>query len=235
MVRKQYKYLMAATLLLIGAVVIVRFSGAFSLKEINIEPEEFAAVENASRDFVGENIFSVGTDEIMDDLLKHKRVLSVELNYDLPDGIDISVNPVEPLALLVSDNGREIFALDEYACLYPFENRNGAINYPIITGLRKGTPYRRLADDRAVLLAGQLQSLRSSEKDFYLAISNIELRNSNEIIVCMDGLEIDLLMYIGDLYLNINMLKSFLLDFNPDLGGIRRLDMRSPGMIIGLN
>ena len=230
--RRKYKLMFLLTVLMVSGIVVIKYSGAFNLTQINTIPDGIVKEAGFLSGVLGMNIFSFPEEAIADSLLDNRRILSADLNYKLPDKIEIRINDVKPLALIVSADGNSLYILDDRYYLKPFTNDPIDFNFPIITGVKNCKPYRLIDDYRLALLAEQIKLLRDEDYDFYMALSSIDISKTECITIVMDGLRQNLQMYAGDLCQNMKYLQAFLLEFNPDLSAAKTLDMRSRGQII---
>jgi len=232
-VRRKYKLFLLATILLLGGVVFIRLSDAFNLKEVITVPEGIISRSELLAAPIGENIFNFSGSNFIDSVIANKKVINAKLDFSLPDELKIILNEIKPLAL-VSSYGK-YFVLDELGYLTEFDNLPTSFNFPIITGTGKCNPFAPAKDDRLYLLSGQLKQLCTDDNDFYLAISTIDILSPEYTIVKMDGLKPCLKMYAGDLVRNMEYLRTFLLEFNPDLSQIKMLDLRLVGQVIAVD
>jgi len=231
-IRRKYKLLLLVTVLLLAAVIFIRMSDAFILKEISIFPEGIIGGSDLLAAPLGKNIFNFSGSKFIDSIITNEKVIKADLNFGLPDELKIVLNDIKPLAL-VRSNG-SFFVLDERGYLSRFDNRPASFNFPIITGAGECHPFAPAKNDRLYLLAEQLRQLYSEDYDFYLAISSIDLSSPEYTIINMDGLRPPIKIYAGDLLENMKYLRTFLLEFNPDLSRIRILDLRLSGQVIAV-
>lgn len=224
--------MLAVSLVLGTTIIVARYTGVFRLKSIAIEPQSLMAKCPSIKQSMGQNLFGAALDKVADDLLNYGNVLRVDIDFDFPDALSIRVNDIRPLALVLDGDGRYVYRMDERGCLLPGDSTIERYEFPIITGLQRCKLYSRPADDRMHLVVEQLNRLKKDCFNFYLAISNIDMSDQDIISIYLDGLAFPVETYAGSLYGSIINLKTFLLDFNPDLSGIKRLDMKSEGLII---
>ena len=229
---KRYLLLLLATVVMATSIGVCKYTRLFSLRHITIDPTEHIEDGRSLGLTMEQNLFAASLDNAAESLLKNERVLKVDIDYALPDGLDIMVNDIKPLAVVVGSDGKELYALDERCYLLPYSDSEGCFDYPIIAGLNKTRPYKKVNYQRLYLLVDQLNCLKENCMDFYLALSCIDMTNEDYISVYVDGLPFPVDMYAGSLYERIKDLEIFLLDFNPDLNDVARLDMRSEGLII---
>lgn len=231
-VRRKYKLLFGATILLLGAVIFVRLSDAFNLKEISAVPEGIICESDLLAAPLGENIFAFSGKKYINNIIADEKVMKAELDFGFPNELKIVLNDIKPLAL-VRSNGK-FFVLDERGYLSEFDNQPTSFNFPIITGAGKCRSFAPAKNNRLHLLGEQLRLLYSEDYDFYLAISSIDISSPEHTIVKMDGLKPFIKMYAGDLLRNMEYLRTFLLEFSPDLNQIRVLDLRLAGQVIAV-
>ncbi len=234
-VGKIYQRMLATALLLAVFVGIVKYSGLFKLEHVQVRPYDNLAEYAQINSVTHQNIFSIPVNEILSSLLKHERVFQVDFDYHLPNKIDIKINDIKPAALVMARHGKTIYRMDNKCRLYPTDNIPEEIDCPIITGVRNCNSYKRITDDRMLLVVNQLELIKEDYTDFYLAISSIDMSHDKHISLYIDGLAIEVRSYAGDLHRSISKLKVFLLDYNPDLTDMHVLDMRSDELIIAVS
>jgi hypothetical protein len=231
-IKRPFVYMLAASVLMTAAIGVMRFSGLFNFREVEIDscykPKSMKVVEQS----LGMNLFSVPVSAIIDSFLSNREVRKVDVDYRLPDRIRIKLNDIRPVALVVGSGTPSIYALDRNRFILPFEETSRHIDVPVISGLDHISPYRQADDVRLSTIIEQLEDLKSECIDFYLAISNIDLSKADCISIYLDGLSFPIITYAGALYRTIKSLKIFLLEFNPDLMGVKKLDLRSDKLII---
>jgi len=231
---KTYRWMLLITLIMAGALAVINFTGMFRLKTIRLVPAEARAESSLLRGAVGRNIFQAPVSEIMRDLLRQKDILRVEVNYDLPDGLEIVLNNIEPLAVILTPQG-EMAAVNPDGYMTPFiknpAGRDG-FAFPVVTGIDEYRPYELVANHTLALVIEQLKQLAAYDREFYLQISDIDLSAPETIIIHLDGVLPDIVMYPGDLAQNMQKLKCFLVDYQPDLMHVYKLDLRAEGLIV---
>ncbi len=226
----KYRFMFLMTVLLVGAFIFIRYSDAFLLANIETAPE--GLLDNADLRYVtvGQNMLDIPGSDIVDYIVGSRKAIKADLNYKLPNGIEIKLNDYKPLALVCF--GNTTLTLSENGYLNNFDFQSTAFNFPVITGAQNCIAYFPVIDNQLCLLVEQLKSLRQKDNDFYLALSSMDLSNQEFITIQMDGIKPQLKMYAGDLVRNMEYLKTFLLEFNPDLSEIDSLDFRLKGQII---
>jgi len=229
-VRRKYKFMLLAAALMVAALLGIRLSDAFNLASIETIPAGFINTDELNTIITGQNIFSISEEELVNKVIGDKKVLKADLEFKFPNEIEITLNDVKPLALVCCDG--EMFVLGECGRMVKFDNETTEFNFPIVSGAKQCTAYRPIRDNQLILIYEQLKQLRVEDFDFYLAISSIDLSNSEYVTITMDGLKPYIKMFAGDLTRNMKYLKTFLLEFNPDLGEVGCLDFRLEGQII---
>jgi len=229
---KKYLLLLGAAVMLAAVIGVCKYTKLFRLREVKVNPVEHVGVEKKLQLTMDQNLFKVPVARAAETLLGESRVLKVDIDYALPDGITITINDIKPLAIVIGNNGKTLYSLDERGYLLPYDDGAEGFDYPLITGLKKTKQYARVTDRRLNLILDQLGLLKDDCLDFYLALSCIDLSKKDYVSVFLDGLPFRVDMYAGNLYTSIKDLEIFLLDFDPDLSEVARLDMRSDGLII---
>jgi len=233
-VRRPYVYLLAAGILLGAGLVSFRYLAAFQLEEVSIAPEQFERKLERLPVTMGTNLFSLPVDRTLQDLLEEKKVLRVDLDYALPDGVAIQINEVAPLALALGGDGCRLYGLDALGYVYHFNADRHAPDYPLVTGLTGCRMYERIKSSRVHLTLQQLEQIKHDDADMYLAIATIDFSRDECITVYLDGVPFQVMTYAGKLYRSMMQTKIFLSGFNPELDKIEALDLRSDGLIIAV-
>jgi len=231
-VRKKYLYLLAAAIFMATIVSVLRYSGFLKLRTVTISDEAFSCDLDLMNQALGQNIFSVPVDATMDKLMGNKEVVRVDVAYALPDGIEIDINKIYPEALVLANDGRTLYQLAGSGRLLPYDGTVSDFNVPLITGVGNCRPYDLAGNGRIGLIMEQMARLKDDCMDFYLATSNIDLSGGHRISIFIDGLSFEIETYAGTLYDSMIRLKLFLMNFSPDLQGIKKLNMRNEELII---
>jgi cell division septal protein FtsQ len=221
-------------LLMTGACAYAYFSDIFILRNVRITPDKYADALAEMNILLGKNIFLAPIDDALSYLLYSHPAAKADLHYRLPNTVTIDVTDFVPIALTLGPDRTTMYGLDDNGRLLPVEKPEQRFELPLITGVKTGSMYQRIRDDKLQIIMNQLGRLRTDENDFYHAVSLIDLPSGDSIIVYSDGLPFYMVMYPDGLYNNIVKLKQFLLGFNPDLKETIKLDFRSNGQIIAL-
>ncbi len=231
-VRRPYILMMIPALVIAGGIGFLRYSDVFAFQNVRFESENNVASAEMIKLPVGENLFDLPLENAAEELLARKNVYKVDLDYHLPDGIVVRINDIRPIAMVIGEDGKSRYRLGENGCLLPLDSAIKQYNFPIITGLQNCIAYTKNSDNRLKLIVRQLAEIKKDFPDFYLALSGIDMSDSRDISIWIDGLPFRVETYAGSLYQTIKKLKIFILEFNPDLQDIKKLDMRSEGLII---
>lgn len=228
---KTYLILLAATVVIAGVMVACKYTRLFKLKRVSVVPAEYSDGKYLGLT-MEKNLFELPVERTADLLLKKGKVIKVDIDYSLPDGIDITINDITPRAFVIGDGGQMLYALDDRCYLLPYDNSEGGFDCPLITGVKTTKAYKHASDRRLPMIIEQLARLKDDCTDFYLALSSIDLSNDDYVSLFIDGLPFPIDVNAGSIYDRVKDLEVFLLDFNPDLNDVTRLDMRSEGLII---
>ncbi len=231
-VKRPYRILFGITVFLISGIILIEYSGLFKLEEVTLEGDKVISKNETPEIETGTNLFSVPLDRIADTLISQNRVFRVDIDYQLPNGINMNVNDIRPRAVVIDKNGRTKFFLTESAHLLPMSEDLERFDFPLITGLSDCRAYEKSNDDRLDIILTQLDGLKKDCIDFYLALAAIDLSDKEIIRLYVEGLPFAVETYAGGLYRTVRTLEAFLLEYNPDLKDIKKLDMRLEGMII---
>ncbi|MFH2035164.1 MAG: hypothetical protein ABIJ45_02075 [Candidatus Zixiibacteriota bacterium] len=231
-IRKPYLILMAISIVLAGMVITARYTGACRLKNVEIGPEKYASHASLFKNEMEKKLFDIDIYKISDELIKNEKVLSIHLNYDLPDGLNLQINDIEPSALIIDKNGRNLYRLSADGFIIPIDSTVGDIAYPVITGIDNCFSYKKADDTRLDILIDQLEILKDNYTDYYLALSSIDMSNKDYISIFLDGIPCPIKTYAGTLCDTIRRLQLFLSANQSKWSEIKKLDMRSDKIIV---
>ena len=231
-VRRKYVYLLIASIVLGGSVAAMRYSDVFRLKTVVLKPVNQALNGVSATNPNSGNIFEISLDSLADELLHHKNVVKVDITYDLPDKLVVSLNQVKPLAFVLSNDGEHLYQMDINGFVVPLSESTTDFEAPILTGVKGIKLFEQPNDYRVPVLLEQLRRLKTECIDFYLAISDINLSREDRIILFIDGLPCPVEAYIGTLCPSIKRLEVFLKEFDLDLQGVKKIDLRTEGLIV---
>jgi len=232
-VRKSYVMLLSISIVIMGVMIFVQYSELFAFNEVRFKEGAVVSDTTLFNTARGNNLFKVEFSEFAEDLLANKKVLKVDIDYSLPDGIEVSFNDMKPVAAVLTSEGLRGISAEEY--LIPFDESASGIDCPILTGYDPGELYQKVDDGEVTMVIENLDNLRDKNRDCYLLLSNIDFSSDDFISVYIDGLQTEVIMYPGDLARNMKAIEAFLSDYEPDLSQVKRLDLRSEGMIIAVN
>jgi hypothetical protein len=231
-VRKTFLIMLGATILLAASMAMLKFTALCTLQEVNVNQEKYMNCALALESSSEQKLFDIPINEIADRILENDKIKYVELDYNLPSGIDISVNDVKPIACVLTENGYSLYKTDKNGMIFPDDSDEIKLNCPIITGIYGIKAYHRIKDYRFLVVLEKLEMIQDDYPDYYLAISTIDLSGDDYISVSLDGLPFEIITYAGSLDQSMKKLNAFLFDYNLDLNGIRKLDMRSNELIV---
>jgi len=231
-IRRPYILMIIPAMLIAGGIGFLRYSDVFAFQDVSFESDNNIVNADMLKLPVGANLFNLPLKNTAEELLAQNNVYKVDLDYHLPNGIVVKINDIRPVAMVIGEDGNSRYRLGDNGCLLPVDSTIKQYDFPIITGLRNCAAYGKNNDDRLKLIVRQLSEIKRHFPDFYLALSNIDMSESKYISIWVDGLPFRIETYAGSLYSTIQKLKTFILEFNPDLQNIKKLDMRSDGLII---
>jgi cell division septal protein FtsQ len=219
-------------LLAAGAVGAAIYTDFFALKKVVIEPESYSAELSQLNIPIGQNIFAVPVEDAITYLIHKPMVFKVTAEYELPGQITFHINDFKPVALALGEDGRCILGIDDRYRFMPYDKSKAGVGLPLITGLKNCALYQKVKDYRVGLILTQLNRLKQEQSDLYQSVSAIDLSTTDSITVYLDGLRCPIVMYAGGIFEGIRNLKQFLVDFNPELQEILRIDLKSENQII---
>ncbi len=234
--RIRWPFLIIALILLlaVGACAYAYFTDYLILHKVTVSPDKYSPALKDANLATGKNILMTPAEDAASYLLFSQPIAKVDLQYKLPDAIDIRLTDFVPIALILCEDRQTLFGLDHAGRLLPVEESDSRYSLPFITGLKTGPLYHKIPDYRLTQVMEHLNRLRLEEQDFYLSLSSIDFTAGDSIMVRIDGLPYTLVMNASGLYDGIRALKQFVTAYNPDLKNVVRLDFRLKDQIIAL-
>jgi hypothetical protein len=173
-------------------------------------------------------------DSLVEGLLNDKDVVKVDIEYRLPDALDIVTNRFTPVCFVLDKQSNRLFGLTDDGRVVPIPGGHADWEHPVIANVAVGRVLACCPDDRIGLLVKQLRELRADHADLYRLIAQIDLAERNFAVVTISGLPYRLKLTVENFQEQLKALVDFLEKFSPDLGSTVLIDMRFRDMIVNV-
>ena len=222
------------------AVIFFGLAVLFVVDLVNVCPLEAVTLDNKPVTSFDEkfclekdrSLFHQPLDSLARELLKRNDVVRVEVDYDLPRGLNIVTNDLEPVCFVVDRDSGRLYGLDNQARVIETGKFVRDWELPVLTNVRVEKLYRACPDYRVNLLVAQLERLRGEHLDLFRLISEVDLENSRYAIVSLAGLPYRLKLKADDFFRQFNAFFKFVENYEADFNGIKMVDLRFEDMII---
>ncbi|MBN1211818.1 MAG: hypothetical protein JXA92_04510 [candidate division Zixibacteria bacterium] len=177
-------------------------------------------------------VFSQPLDNLALQLLGRRDIARVEIDYHLPDGLEITTNDFEPVCFVVSRYGGRLYGLDEQARVISLDRGNINWEHPCLTNVKVSRLFEMCGDYRVNLVVSQLEELRRQHLDLYRLVNEIDFESDHFLLVSVSGLSFRLKVKAESFLRQFNVFIRFLESFNTHLDSVRVVDLRFDDMII---
>ena len=231
-VRYPFVIMLLAMLLFIGGAVYAYYTGYFIIESVEVIPDEYRTSFEKTGVRPGQNIIFLQIDKMVSGWSGGRLVESIDLHYDLPDAVSITVKKVMPIVLALDPGTGRMVGLDHNCRVLPYDEELEMFPYPLVTGLKDLRHYEPVADSNLTLLMGQLCRLKEQNAEIFSSISSIDLASQDSATLFVDGLNFPVVTYPGRLFDGLERLNYFLASARVPLKEIIYLDLRSQDQII---
>lgn len=219
--------LFGSTLLSVG-----NFSDYFVLETVTVNA---SVMDNWSDKYdLNQNkpITSQPLDSLALELMKKKHIYKVDIDYALPNKIEIKTNNYESCCFVLDKISNKIYGLDIESRVVLLEKSEYSWDNPILTSLTINKPYGFCRDFRVKPVVRALQNLKNQNRDLYGLINEIDFGNLSFLKISIDGLSYRLKVRYDYLLEDIDKFILFVSRFDPNLENVKLLDLRYDEMIV---
>lgn len=230
--RRAKLILFAVVLVGMTTLFVVRYTDACRLEEVSLDD---SSVENWPDRFGFDGSRSVvrqPLDSVAEHLLGRRNVFKVDIDYSLPNGIEVWTNNFEPACFVVDRVSERMFGLNDAGRLISLENCRIDWDNPVLTSVEVGRLYGLCGDVRVKVVVEQLRELREDDIDLYRLIDEIDFGNRGFLRVTIAGLPYRLKARAEKFHTDMDRFVEFVSRFAPDLEEVKGIDLRFDGMII---
>ena len=171
-------------------------------------------------------------DSLSDALLARNDIARVDINYSLPNRLEIFTNRFDPVCFGLDQKTGRLIGLTNEGRVVPIDPTQSDWELPTLTSIRAGKLYQYTNDVRVRVIAENLIRLKNDHRDLFHLISEINLANKNYLRVTISGLPYRLRVEAAELDRQMIGFLQFLEMYHPTLEDTRELDLRFDDMII---
>lgn len=230
---KRVKLLLAFAVVFTGALLgVVNFTEVCRLEAVTLNDE---TIDDWRRQFDMLNeksVFRQPLDSLTQVLLAKEGIFKVDISYSWPHTLDIRTNTFAPVCFVLDKTSGMLYGLDRDGRLIPLENAALDWERPVLTGVNAGSLLGYCEDVRVKVIVDQLERLHRNRLDFYRLLDEIDFEATDYVQVSITGLPFGLKVRAEQFLEGLNRFVDFITRFNPDLEGVRRVDLRFDDMII---
>jgi hypothetical protein len=224
--------LTAFILLGVFGLVTLNYTGIFKLEVVTVNAS-VVETDNASITLnTGQPIVRQPLDSLANSLLMKNNVYKVDIDYKLPNAVDIKINNFQPACLVLDRVSKKLYGLNDCGRVIPLENAEYDWNNPILTSVTVGKMFDHCRDFRICRVVKLLVELKNKNMELYRLIDEIDFGNTGFLKVSIDGLPYRLKVRSHNLLDDLNRFVEFVSRFQPDLEGVRLMDLCFDDMII---
>ena len=210
----------------------LNYTGIFKLEVVTVNASVIEA-ENASYTLnAGQPVIRQPIDSLAKSLLKKNNIYKVDIDYNLPNTVDIKINNFQPACLVLDQVSKQLYGLNNCGRVIPLENAEYSWNNPILTSVTVGKMFDHCRDFRICQVVKLLIELKNHNLELYRLIDEIDFGNSGFLKVSIDGLSYRLIVRSHNLLGDLNRFVEFVSRFQPDLEGVRLMDLCFDDMIV---
>lgn len=165
-------------------------------------------------------------------LLEEPKVFKVDINFHIPDRIDIRTNDFEIGCFVVDAASGQMRGLNSEGRVIPIRSDMQDWEHPIITGVSAAELYSHCSDLRVGPIVEQLTILRRDYLDLYRLISEINLTERYGVTVVLAGVPYKLIVSPDHLVVQISEFIQFLEQFGAPVEDATVIDLRYDNMIV---
>lgn len=176
-IRKKYWAFLGVTLLLAGMMVFLQASPWFTIKTVNASgPYAETARQVADRCLTGtQNLFRFHKPDLVQQMMTEKHIAKVALSVRPFNGLKATVNCFEPVALVMGEN---LFGLDYFCRLLPYDSAWEKVDLPIMTGLPEAMLFTSPGDYRIANVVAGLVAIKNEIPDLFRQIAEIDFSDN---------------------------------------------------------
>lgn len=230
---KEIKILIGVVgLSLAGLVLLVKFTDVCQLQAVTLNGQPVSQWDRTLGFNAGRNLFRQPLDSVAEAMLAQNGIVHVNIKYQLPNGLSISTNNLDPACYVLDDFSGIIYGVDRTGRTVALDPSTIDWERPIITGVRVRRLHEFCSDSRITVLVPQILRLQQEYPDVFRLIEEINLSNPEYVRVSIAGLKYALKLP-GDRFAERFIdYRKFMSRFKPATAGVSAFDLTYDDMII---
>jgi hypothetical protein len=214
------------------SVVVVNFTNVCRLEAVTLNDEPFNDWPSSFDMLRKKSLFRQPLDSLARVVLADEGTFKVDISCSWPHTLNIRTNAFSPTCFLLDKTSGRLYGLEENGRIVPLQNAVTDWERPILTGVESGRWFGYCRDVRVKVIVDQLEKLRNSNLNLFRLIDEIDLETMSYVQVSVSGLPYRLKARPEGLANDLDRFIEFVTKFDPDLSGVRHLDLRFDNMII---
>lgn len=211
---------------------VVNFTDYFALEVVSVNA---SVLDNWSDKYsldANKPITRQPLDSLASLLIKKNHIYKVDINYALPNKIEIKTNNYKPVCFVLDRITKKVYGLDSDSRVVLLKYSDYTWDNPILTSLTITKPFGYCMDYRVKDVVQAIQKLKKQNRDLYCLIDEIDFGNTGFLKVSIDGLPYRLKVRYNYLREDMDKFIRFVSRFDPNLENIALLDLRYDEMIV---
>jgi hypothetical protein len=214
------------------SVGVVNFTNVCRLEAVTLNGEP---VDDWSGRYVmlqEKSLFRQPLDSLARVVLTEESIYKVDISCSWPHTLNIRTNAFSPTCFLLDKTSGRLCGLEENGRIVPLENAVTDWERPVLTGVNSGRWFDYCREGRVKVVVDQLERLRKSNLNLFRLIDEVDFETTDYVQVSVSGLAYRLKARPERLARDLDRFIEFVTKFDPDLDGVRHLDLRFDNMII---
>ena len=214
------------------SVAVVNFTNVCRLEAVTLNGEPVNDWSGRFDMLRGKSLFRQPLDSLARIVLTDEGTFKVDISCSWPHTLNIRTNAFSPTCFLLDKTSGRLCGLEENGRVVPLENAVTDWERPVLTGVKSGRWFGYCREGRVKVVVDQLESLRKSNLNLFRLIDEVDFETTDYVQVSVSGLPYRLKARPECLARDLDRFIEFVTKFDPDLDGVRHLDLRFDNMII---
>lgn len=213
-------------------IFLLNYTGIFKLEVVTVNASVIGSENPSLMLNTGQPVVRQPLDSLANILLEKKSVYRIDIDYSLPNTIDIKFNNFKPACFALDHISKKLYGLNDCGRVIPLEDAEYNWEDPILTSVVVGKLFDHCRDFRVCHVVKNLIELKNKNYELYRLIDEIDFGNSGFLKVSIDGLPYRLKVRSQNLLNDLNRFVEFVSRFQPNLEDVKLMDLCFDEMII---
>lgn len=185
---REVKLLVGSLVLLaLAAVLVIQYTDVCRLEAVTLNGQQVNQWYQRFGLRPDLTVIRQPVDSIANALLSEQGITRVEIQYRLPNMLNITTNRLDPVCYMIDRVTGTFFGLDESGRVVPIDISQSKWDMPIFTGLRVRRLHDYTDDYRANVVIPQLQQIKQTEPALYESIEEVDFSRPNYVGLGLSG------------------------------------------------